>query len=56
MMVLFLSTPVVAGLPGTDLQSGEEVALKLTYIQDNLEVIQGEKEIYEALNVGIAIP
>ncbi|KAK3899548.1 kinase-like domain-containing protein [Staphylotrichum tortipilum] len=43
---------------GTDLSSGEEVAIKLTFIRDNPEVLQGEKETYEALKggVGVGIP
>ncbi|KAK4149707.1 casein kinase I isoform delta [Chaetomidium leptoderma] len=41
---------------GTDLSSGEEVAIKLTSVRDNPEVLGDEKEIYEALNGGVGIP
>ncbi|KFA70960.1 hypothetical protein S40288_10293 [Stachybotrys chartarum IBT 40288] len=41
---------------GTDLQSGEEVAIKLTYIRQNPEVLQGEKDTYDALSGGVGIP
>ncbi|KAK4034626.1 kinase-like domain-containing protein [Parachaetomium inaequale] len=41
---------------GTDLSSGEEVAIKLTFVRDNPEVLRGEKETYEALDGGVGIP
>ncbi|KAL2256639.1 hypothetical protein VTK26DRAFT_1368 [Humicola hyalothermophila] len=41
---------------GTDLSSGEEVAIKLTFVRDNPEALRGEKETYEALNGGVGIP
>ncbi|KAH6839540.1 casein kinase I isoform delta [Chaetomium sp. MPI-CAGE-AT-0009] len=41
---------------GTDLQSGEEVAIKLTYVRDSPEVLRWEKETYEMLDGGIGIP
>ncbi|KAB5536100.1 casein kinase I isoform delta [Coniochaeta sp. 2T2.1] len=41
---------------GTDLQSGEEVAIKLTYVRDDPEALRGEKETYEALSGGTGIP
>ncbi|KAK4119694.1 kinase-like protein [Parathielavia appendiculata] len=40
---------------GTDLSSGEEVAIKLTFVRDSLEVLQARRT-YEALNGGIGIP
>ncbi|KAJ9161136.1 Casein kinase I isoform delta [Coniochaeta hoffmannii] len=41
---------------GTDLQSGEEVAIKLTYVRDDPEALRGEKETYKALAGGVGIP
>ncbi|KAK3937684.1 casein kinase I isoform delta, partial [Diplogelasinospora grovesii] len=41
---------------GTDLESDEEVAIKLTYVRDAPEVLRGEAETYEALSGGIGIP
>ncbi|POS68604.1 casein kinase I isoform delta, partial [Diaporthe helianthi] len=41
---------------GTDLSSGEEVAIKLTLVRDNPEVLRAEKETYEALAGGVGIP
>ncbi|KAH8776290.1 casein kinase I isoform delta, partial [Diaporthe sp. PMI_573] len=41
---------------GTDLSSGEEVAIKLTFVRDNPEVLRAEKETYEALAGGVGIP
>ena len=41
---------------GTDLSSGEEVAIKLTSVRENPEALQNEKKIYEALNGGVGIP
>ncbi|GAB1311660.1 Casein kinase I isoform delta [Madurella fahalii] len=41
---------------GTDLQSGEEVAIKLTYIRDDPEALRAEKDTYEALSGGVGIP
>ncbi|KAB5572200.1 casein kinase I isoform delta [Coniochaeta sp. 2T2.1] len=41
---------------GTDLQSGEEVAIKLTYVRHDPEPLRGEKETYEALSGGMGIP
>ena len=46
----------VADLAGTDLLSGEEVAIKLTFVRDNPEVLRDEKETYEALNGRVGIP
>ncbi|KAK3336900.1 kinase-like domain-containing protein [Cercophora scortea] len=40
---------------GTDLQSGEEVALKLSDIEDDWEAAQVEKDTYEALDGGVGI-
>ncbi len=39
-----------------DLQSDEEVAIKLTYIRDNDEMLENEKKTYEAFSSGIGIP
>ncbi|KAL2166064.1 hypothetical protein VTG60DRAFT_3338 [Thermothelomyces hinnuleus] len=50
------SASAVADRAGTDLSSGEEVAIKLTFVRDNPEVLRGEKETYEALNGGGGIP
>ncbi|KAB5518238.1 hypothetical protein GE09DRAFT_978526, partial [Coniochaeta sp. 2T2.1] len=41
---------------GADLQSGEEVAIKLTYVRDDSEALRGEKDTYEALAGGARIP
>ncbi|KAH6618361.1 kinase-like domain-containing protein [Chaetomium sp. MPI-SDFR-AT-0129] len=41
---------------GTDLSSGEEVALKLTFLGDDPEMPRAEKEIYETLKRGVGIP
>ncbi|GAB1317123.1 hypothetical protein MFIFM68171_07333 [Madurella fahalii] len=41
---------------GTDLESGEEVAIKLIYVRDNPDVLRSEKDIYEALSGGVGIP
>ncbi|KAK3304691.1 casein kinase I isoform delta [Chaetomium strumarium] len=41
---------------GTDLTSDEEVAIKLTFVRDNPEVLRCEKETYEALAGGVGIP
>ncbi|KAL2186167.1 kinase-like protein [Thermothelomyces heterothallicus CBS 203.75] len=41
---------------GTDLELGEEVAIKLTHVRDNPEVLQSEKETYEALSGAVGIP
>ncbi|KAK5653474.1 hypothetical protein OQA88_8960 [Cercophora sp. LCS_1] len=42
---------------GTDLSSGEEVAIKLTAVRaDNPEMLRDEKETYEALDGGVGIP
>ncbi|KAK0701548.1 casein kinase I isoform delta [Apiosordaria backusii] len=41
---------------GTDLSSGEEVAIKLMSVRDDPEVLRGEKETYEALDGGVGIP
>ncbi|KAF1993297.1 casein kinase I isoform delta [Amniculicola lignicola CBS 123094] len=40
----------------TDLQSNEEVAIKLEYIRDGLEMLKIEAETYKALSGGIGIP
>jgi casein kinase 1 delta/casein kinase I family protein HRR25 len=53
---LSLFVSAVADRAGTDLSSGEEVAIKLTFVRDYPEVLRGEKEIYEALNGGVGIP
>ncbi len=53
---LSLFALAVANRAGTDLSSGEEVAIKLTFVRNNPEVLRGEKETYEALNGGVGIP
>jgi casein kinase 1 delta/casein kinase I family protein HRR25 len=53
---LSLTALFPANWVGTDLQSGEEVAIKLTYVRDNPEVLRGEKDTYEALSGGVGIP
>ncbi|AEO60042.1 hypothetical protein MYCTH_2308845 [Thermothelomyces thermophilus ATCC 42464] len=40
---------------GTDLELGEEVAIKLTHVRDNPEVLRSEKETYEALSGVVGI-
>jgi casein kinase 1 delta/casein kinase I family protein HRR25 len=55
-MTLSLFALAIADLAGTDLLSGEEVAIKLTFVRDNPEVLRGEKETYEALDGGVGIP
>lgn len=57
-MMRFLCNCAVADLPllGTDLSSGEGVALKLTFVRDNPELLRVEKEIYETLKRGVGIP
>jgi casein kinase 1 delta/casein kinase I family protein HRR25 len=54
--VLSFSASAVADWTGTDLSSGEEVAIKLTFVRDNPEVLRGEKDTYEALDGGVGIP
>lgn len=46
----------MANWTGTDLSSGEEVAVKLAFIRDDPDVLRGEKDIYEVLDGGIGIP
>ncbi|KAL7814204.1 casein kinase 1, delta subunit [Trichoderma aethiopicum] len=41
---------------GVDLQSGTEVALKLTHIRDEHEALEGENQAYVALAGGVGIP
>ncbi|KAK4107448.1 kinase-like protein [Canariomyces notabilis] len=41
---------------GTDLQSREEIAIKLTHVRDNPEVLRGEMKTYEALSGAVGIP
>ncbi|EFX06699.1 casein kinase [Grosmannia clavigera kw1407] len=41
---------------GTDLQTGEEVAIKLTYIADGPEILRWEKHMYDELAGGAGIP
>jgi serine/threonine protein kinase len=41
---------------GTDLRSGDEVAIKLTHFRDNGDVLDGEAETYKALSGGVGIP
>ncbi|PHH92804.1 hypothetical protein CDD83_4963 [Cordyceps sp. RAO-2017] len=41
---------------GTDIMSGQEVAMKLMPVKDNSEIIEGEVEAYKALAGGIGIP
>ncbi|TAQ89990.1 hypothetical protein B7494_g1681 [Chlorociboria aeruginascens] len=41
---------------GTDLQSGEEVAIKLTNVRKDPRPLEDEKETYEALSGGVGIP
>ncbi len=53
---LSLVASAVADWAGTDLSSGEEVAIKLTSVRDNAEVLRDEKATYEALNGGVGIP
>jgi casein kinase 1 delta/casein kinase I family protein HRR25 len=55
-MALALSALAVADRVGTDLTSDEEVAIKITFLRDNPEVLRCEKETYEALAGGVGIP
>jgi serine/threonine protein kinase len=41
---------------GTHLQSGDDVAIKLSYIQDDPYILEGEKETYDVLAGGVGIP
>ncbi len=41
---------------GTDLQSGEEVAIKLSPVRGNPETLREEKHVYDALSGGVGIP
>ncbi|KAK3338036.1 casein kinase 1, delta subunit [Neurospora tetraspora] len=42
---------------GTDLQSGEEVAIKLTFVRDdNAELLRNENYTYKELSGGVGIP
>ncbi|KAK2592414.1 hypothetical protein QQS21_009897 [Conoideocrella luteorostrata] len=41
---------------GTDLQTEEKVALKLTHVRDDRRPLEGEKETYDALAGGLGIP
>ncbi|KAK3304812.1 casein kinase 1, delta [Chaetomium strumarium] len=41
---------------GTDLSLGEEVAIKLTFVRNNPEVLRGEKDTYDALDSRVGIP
>ena len=35
---------------------GEEIAIKLTHVRHNPEVLRGEKDTYEALSGAVGIP
>ncbi|EAQ90169.1 hypothetical protein CHGG_06788 [Chaetomium globosum CBS 148.51] len=41
---------------GTDLSSGEEVAIKLSFVRDNADALRDEKDIYEELAGGVGNP
>jgi casein kinase 1 delta/casein kinase I family protein HRR25 len=43
-------------MAGTDLRTGEEVAMKLTNIRNDPRPLEDEKETYEALSGGVGIP
>jgi hypothetical protein len=62
-VTLALSTLVLGSLllegdcvKGIDLDTGEEIAIKLEYIGDNMPVLNHEADIYNALSGGTGIP
>ena len=53
---LFQPSLTPAHWTGTDLSSGEEVAIKLSFVRDNADALRDEKDIYEELAGGVGIP
>jgi casein kinase I family protein HRR25 len=51
-----LPRPQIPISKGTDLELGEDVALKLEYIKKDLPVLEYESHVYESLAGGVGIP
>uniref|UniRef100_A0A8H7NP98 non-specific serine/threonine protein kinase n=1 Tax=Bionectria ochroleuca TaxID=29856 RepID=A0A8H7NP98_BIOOC len=41
---------------GTDLQSGDQVAMKLTHVREDYEALEDERDKYKVLSGGVGIP